>query len=109
MSAIITEKILRENPELVKAFTGLPDQVFWSLVQAMEAQLPAYEHERHERPDRQRAVGGGRDYDQPLVIRVGQVLTYLRLHILQEGVALLYGGRNRTCRDAKRAADSAAD
>ncbi len=25
MGAIITEKILRENPELVKAFTGLPE------------------------------------------------------------------------------------
>jgi hypothetical protein len=92
MGAIITEKILRENPELVKAFTGLPEQMFWALVQAVEAQLPAYEYERHERPDRQRAVGGGRDFDQPIVIRVAQVLTYLRLHLLQEGVALLYGG-----------------
>lgn len=92
MGAIITEKILRENPELVKAFTGLPEQEFWSLVQAVEAQLPAYEHARHERPNRQRAVGGGRDFDQPVVIRVAQVLTYLRLHLLQHGAALLYGG-----------------
>jgi hypothetical protein len=52
MGAIIAEKILRENPELVKAFTGLPEQVFWVLVQAVEAQLPAYEDERPTRPDR---------------------------------------------------------
>jgi hypothetical protein len=103
MGAIITEKILRENPELVKAFTGLPDQAFWALVQAVEAQLPAYEQERHERPDRQRAVGGGRDFDQPIVIRVAQAMTYLRLHILQEGVALLYGGtQSDVSRDLRR-------
>jgi len=92
MGAIITEKILRENPELVKAFTGLPAETFWELVHAVEVQLPAYERERHERPDRQRAVGGGRDFDQPTVTRVAQILTYLRLHILQQGAALLYGG-----------------
>ncbi len=92
MGAIITEKILRENPELVKAFTGLPEPVFWTLVHAVEAQLPAYEHARHERADRQRGVGGGRPVDQPIVIRVAQVLTYLRLHLLQHGTALLYGG-----------------
>jgi hypothetical protein len=32
MGVIITERVLRENPELVKAFTGLPEQEFWSLV-----------------------------------------------------------------------------
>jgi hypothetical protein len=36
-------------------------------------------------------VGGGRAFDQPLVIRVALVLTYLRLHIIQEAVAGLYG------------------
>ena len=44
-----------------------------------------------ERADRQRRVGGGRDFDQPLVVRVALVLTYLRLHIPQEAVAQLYG------------------
>lgn len=92
MGAIITEKILLENPELVKAFTGLPAETFWELVHAVEVRLPAYERERHERPDRQRAVGGGRGFDQPTVTRVAQILTYLRLHILQHGTALLYGG-----------------
>jgi hypothetical protein len=90
-SAMLTEKTLRENPILVKAFTGRPAEVFWELVRKVEARLPEYEYERHERPDRQRAVGGGRDFDQPVVIRVVLVLTYLRLHIPQETVALLLG------------------
>jgi len=103
MGAIITEQMLRENPELVQAFTGLSEPAFWALVQAVEAQLPAYEDERHTRPDRHRAVGGGRDFDQPLVLRVAQVLTYLRLHLLQQGVALLYGGtQTDVSRDLRR-------
>jgi hypothetical protein len=88
---MLTEKTLRENPILVKAFTGQPAEMFWELVRKVEARLPEYEYERHERPDRQRAVGGGRDFDQPVVIRVVLVLTYLRLHIPQETVALLFG------------------
>ncbi len=57
MSAIITEKILRENPELVKALTGLPAEVFGELVERMKAGYGEYEQERLERPDRQRANG----------------------------------------------------
>ncbi len=44
-----------------------------------------------QRASRRRAVGGGREFDQPLVIRVALVLTYLRLHIPQDAVAKLYG------------------
>lgn len=88
---MFTEKTLRDHPRLIKALTGLPAKVFWELVAAIEARLPEYERQRHERPDRQRAVGGGRSYDQPLVIRVALVLTYLRLHIIQEAVGLLFG------------------
>ena len=103
MGAPITENILHENPDLVKALTGLPAEVFWELVQAVEAGLPAYEAERHERPERQRAVGGGRDFDQPVVIRVAQVLTYLRLYMPQAAVAVLYGGtQTDVSRDLRR-------
>jgi hypothetical protein len=92
MNAIINETILRENPDLVKALTGLPAEVFWDLVEKMEARCPEYEQERHDRPERQRAVGGGRDFDQPLVLRTAQLLTYLRLHVPQEASGVLFGG-----------------
>jgi len=88
---MLTEKILRGNPALVKALTGLTADVFWQLIADLEAKLPEYEYRRHARPGRQRAVGAGRRYDQPLVIRVMLVLTYMRLHIPQETVALLFG------------------
>jgi hypothetical protein len=87
---MLTEKDLRENPVLIKAFMGLPAEVFWQIVADMEAKLPAYELKRLDREDRQRAVGGGREFDLPLVIRIALVLTYLRLHIPQQAVACLY-------------------
>ncbi|MBI3422262.1 MAG: transposase [Acidobacteria bacterium] len=102
---VITEKTLRENSVLVKAFTGLPAEAFWELVNKTEVQLPdaSRERQRHERPDRQRAIGGGRDFDQPVAIRVAQTLTYLRLHIPQETVALLFGAtQTDVSRDLRR-------
>ena len=88
---MITEKHLHDNPALIEALTGLPAKVFWQLISDLKVKLPEYERQRHERADRQRAVGAGRPYDQPLVIRVMLVLTYMRLHIPQETVALLFG------------------
>jgi hypothetical protein len=100
---MLTEKSLRENPSHIKAYTGLPSEVFWKLVNKAQAKVAAYERERLDRPDRQRAVGGGRDFDQPLVIRIAQVLTYLRLHVPQKTVACLFGGtQSDISRDLRR-------
>ncbi len=87
---MLTEKHLRENPLLIKAFMGLPAEVFWQLVADMTHKLAAYELKRLDREDRQRAVGGGQEFDLPLVIRAALVLTYLRLHIPQQAVACMY-------------------
>lgn len=88
---MFSEESLRQYPEVVKAFTGIPSERFWEMLKAMEEQAEAYERERHERAERKRAIGGGRHYDQPLVVRVAMVLTYLRLHVPQVVVAVLYG------------------
>jgi hypothetical protein len=87
-----TESSLRQHPAVITAFTGLPAEAFGDLIEKIAEQLPAYEAQRLGRAHpRQRLRGGGRDFDQPLVIRVALVLTYLRLHIPQEAVAQLYG------------------
>src|SRR2546430_5649001 len=90
-NAVFTESSLRQHPAVIKAFTGLPAEAFWDLIEKIAEQLPAYEEQRLGRAHRQRMLGGGRDFDQPLVIRVALVLTYLHLHIPQEAVAGLYG------------------
>jgi hypothetical protein len=56
---MFTEASLRQYPEIVKAFTGIPGGTFWEMMEAISEQADEYEQERHERADRQRAVGGG--------------------------------------------------
>jgi hypothetical protein len=89
---MITENDLHRSPALIKALTGLPEATFWELIDRLEAAYPEYERHRHERSDRQRAVGAGHPYTHSLVMRTLSVLVYLRLHIPQEVVANLLGG-----------------
>jgi hypothetical protein len=77
---------------LVKALTGVPAETFWQMIDAMEAQYPDYQRQRHTHDERQRAVGGGRTCDLPLVIRVTMLVFSLRTHIPQTLAAVLCGG-----------------
>lgn len=88
---MFTEPILHQHPTMIKAFMGIPAEVFWMIVEVVIRILPDIDRERLERPDRQRASGAGRGCDQPVAIRVAAVLTYLRLHAPQMPVALMYG------------------
>ena len=88
---IITEATLREDASWIPLLMGLPAESFWQLVEAVETAYPSYEQQRHQRPGRKRGVGGGRKCDLALVIRVGLVLTYLRLHLIQALVAKFFG------------------
>ena len=89
---MITEKILRSNPALIKALTGLPADEFWRLIAEMEAKEPEYERQRHERPDRQRAVGAGHPCAQWEIVGEEEVLTeeeILEQEQLADGRALV--------------------
>lgn len=88
---MFTETILRQNPGIFKAFMGIPAEVFWMIVHVVELVLPDVDRKRLERPERQRQPGGGRSCDQPVILRVAAVLTYLRLHAPQLPISLLYG------------------
>lgn len=88
---MFTETTLHKCPELIRAFTGIPAEEFWDILEKMEAKLPAHEMGRHTRDDRKRAVGAGRKFDQPLAQRTVAVLSYLRLHAPQLVIALMFG------------------
>ncbi len=88
---MFTEQSLRQYPEVVKAFTGIPSESFWAMMSEISGQVADYERERHRGEERKRAEGGGRPYEHALVVRVAVVLTYVRLHVPQAVVALLYG------------------
>jgi hypothetical protein len=100
---MLTEQILRDYPLLVKALTGVPAETFWQIIDAMEAQYPDYQRQRYTHDERQRAVGGGRTCDLPLVIRVTMLVFYLRTHIPQTLAAVLCGGtQSDVSRDLRR-------
>jgi hypothetical protein len=88
---MFTVESLQQYPSAVKAFTGLPADEFWALVEAVTERWAEAQRARQARPDRRRAAGGGRRSAQPLALRVAVVLTYLRLHVPQGVVALLFG------------------
>jgi hypothetical protein len=88
---MFTEAKLHKHPALILAFTGIPAEEFWDMVGKMEAKLTAHEIERHTRDDRKRAVGAGRKFDQSLAQRTVAVLSYLRLHVPQLVIALMFG------------------
>ncbi len=88
---MFTASSLRQHPAVIKALRGVPAAAVWALRAHLTEQLPAYEAHRLERADRQRALGGGRDFAQPLGSRVAVVLPSVRLPIAQEAVAPLYG------------------
>lgn len=88
---MFTEPMLRKNPALLPAFTGIPADEFWSILEQLETQFSDYETKRHSREGRKRAVGAGRKFEQSLVQRVVAVLAYLRLHVPQLVIALMFG------------------
>jgi hypothetical protein len=61
---MFSEESLRQYPEVVKAFTGIPSEQFWEMMEEMAQELDRYERERHERAERKRAIGGGRQYER---------------------------------------------
>lgn len=88
---MFTERILHKHPALIRAFTGIRAEEFWAMLEKMNTKLPAHEVGRHTRDGRKRAVGAGRKFDQPLALRTIAVLSYLRLHVPQLVIALMFG------------------
>jgi hypothetical protein len=88
---MITETFLRTHERWVKYLTGLTASQFWEMFSRIEANFEAYERQRHERPGRKRAVGAGRPYAVPLLLRVVALITYLRLHLPQEFIGMWFG------------------
>ena len=70
---------------------GISAELFWRIVAEVTLKLPGIDRQRLERTERKRGIGAGRVCDQPPVLRVAAVLSYLRLHTPQMVIAWLYG------------------
>lgn len=71
---------LVRNPEVFRSVTGLKPHEFDEYVDPLIIKLAQEERERLERDDRQRAIGGGRNYDLSWCDQFLLTLVWLRLY-----------------------------
>jgi hypothetical protein len=87
---MMTVARLLRKPRPFHAFTGLTSAEFDRRLQELELACHAHLRERHERPDRQRAIGGGRQGALPIAERLLRALVSLRLYVSQEMLSSLF-------------------
>lgn len=93
---------LRCFPSIFRNLTGIPVAVFDQLLQELRPAFAAHRRQRLDRPDRQRAFGGGDDFDLPPDDQFLLTIFWLRHYPTQEVLGYLFGVSDST---AKRAID----
>lgn len=93
---------LRKHPGVFRTLTGITVEVFDALADVVVPAVEAAHRQGLDRPDRQRAIGGGDDFDLPMVDHVLATIVWLRQYPTQEVLGFLFGVSDST---AKRAVD----
>ena len=101
-------KVARK-PKMFLAVTGMELETFERLLPEMEQALDNQESERKRQTvrtgqDRQRAVGGGRAFNNDLANRVLMLLVYYRLYLTQEFMTFLFNAAHKSviCRNIQQ-------
>jgi hypothetical protein len=93
---------LRGFPSIFRTLTGLTLAVFDQLLEDLRPAFHGDRRRRLDRPDRQRAFGGGDDFDLPADDQFLLTIFWLRHYPTQEVLGYLFGVSDST---AKRAVD----
>jgi hypothetical protein len=88
---MMTVARLRRKPRHFQSFTGLTVQEFDRLLLEVKPAYAAHLHEQRERPERERAVGGGHGFSLPVAERLLLGLISLRLYVSQSLLSYLFG------------------
>jgi hypothetical protein len=99
---ILRREHLGKHPSVFRAMTGLTAAAFDQLLPELRAAFAAARRQRLQRPDRQRAVGGGDDFDLGVDDQFLLTVVWLRHYPTQECLGYLFGVSDST---AKRAVD----
>jgi hypothetical protein len=91
---------LRKRPAVFRHLTGITVEVFDALADVVVPAVEAAHRKGLDRPDRQRAIGGGDDFDLPLVDHVLATIVWLRQYPTQEVLGFLFGVSDSTARRA---------
>ncbi len=82
---------LKSYPEALRALTGLSREEFEDLYERFLSAWEEAERKRLSRPDRQRAIGGGRAYKLDLATRLLMTMMWVRLYLSTAALAALFG------------------
>jgi IS5 family transposase len=88
---MLSYRTLKLKPTVFKSLTGVTPAEFDDLLEKASPLWLELEHERLDRPDRQRAVGGGSDYKLALQERLLMTLIWLRLYLTTEALGFFFG------------------
>jgi len=88
---MITYEELVKRPRVFKSLTGVSVPEFDELLSKVSPVWLQQEYERLNRPERQRALGGGGDYKLALRERLLMSLMWLRLYLNTEALGYFFG------------------
>ncbi len=84
-------EVLQRKPAVFRALTGVTVEEFWEIYHQFLPFWNQLEQERLSRPDRQRAIGGGRKYLLSLPTMLLMTLLWLRRYWNTEVLAFFFG------------------
>src|SRR5215211_225155 len=87
---------LRKRPVVFRHLTGLTVAAFDELAAGVVPAVEAAHRRTLERPDRQRAVGGGDDFDLTTADQVLMTVVRLRQYPTNEALGFLFGVSDST-------------
>lgn len=100
---MISYQKLVEKPRVFKSITGLGIDEFERLLQKLVPVWVEQEYKRLDRPDRKRAIGGGRKYTLKLRDQLVMVMCWLRLYLNTEAMGFFFGvDKSTTSRNCRR-------
>ena len=91
---------LRKHPAVFRHLTGITVEVFDALADVVVPAVKAAHNQALDRPNRQRAIGGGDDFDLPWVDHLLATIAWLRQYPTQEVLGFLFGVSDSTARRA---------
>lgn len=92
---------LRKRPAVFRHLTGITVAVFDELAAAVVPAVEAAHREALDRPGRQRAIGGGDDFDLATVDQVLLTVVWLRQYPTNEALGFLFGVSDSTASRAR--------
>ena len=92
---------LRKHPAVFRHLTGITLPVFDALAGEVVPAVAAARRDGLDRPDRQRAIGGGDTFDLPVADQVLLAVIWLRQYPTNEVLGFLFGVSDSTARRAR--------